>query len=352
MFHVKHLKILCRNNPLDRPKQLCTPAKRKLFMASETHEDLANARLMVADDAHAENNRPEDTEDVGLTAAVLAGQVPDTIPDIMPGRALRLDDAENMLKSSFRTMALFEFFADAQRPASIGEIADNLNMPQSSASALTKSLQDSGYLERDPVTRAFYPTLRLSFLGDWLLKKAGLPEGFADNLARLSHETGETVFLAMRNGIYSQYIYTHHRPGPVREHVETGSVRPLVCSATGYSMLTGDTDDDIGKLVRRTKHEVDNAFWRESADEAVSGVRTSRARGYAIAVGPSYQSTGGIAVPLPSRGVRRHLCIGVGGPAEMIREREAEIAPILRGFVAGLPRSIEDAIMGRSVLKA
>lgn len=288
----------------------------------------------------------EDDNDLGLSVAPLAGQ---PAPDI-PGQALRLDDAENMLKSSFRTMALFEFFADVKRPASIGEIADNLNMPQSSASALTKSLQDSGYLERDMDSRAFYPTLRIAFLGDWLIRMAGLPDGFADNLARLSETIGETVFLAMRNGIYSQYIYTHHRDGPVREHVETGSVRPLVCSATGYAMLVGDTDDDIGKLVRRTIHEVENNFWKETAGAAVDGVRETRAKGYAIAVGPSYESTGGIAVPLPSRGVRRHLCVGVGGPAEVIRERAHEIAPVLRGFVAGLPRSIEDAILGRAAL--
>ena len=306
-------------------------------MASENLGGVPDGSAMIDDPI-------TDDDDLGLSALALAGGV--------PGRALRLDDAENMLKSSFRTMALFEFFADIQRPASIGEIAENLHMPQSSASALTKSLQDSGYLERDLESRAFYPTLRLAFLGDWLLKQAGLPEGFADNLARLSEEVGETVFLAMRNGIYSQYIYTHHRSGPVREHVETGSVRPLVCSATGYAMLVGDTDGDIGKLVRRTQHEVDNPFWRETASGAVDGVRATRAKGYAIAVGPSYKSTGGIAVPLPSRGVRRHLCVGVGGPAEVVREREAEIAPVIRGFVAGLPRSIEDAILGRAALKA
>ncbi|MFB9372678.1 IclR family transcriptional regulator [Algimonas porphyrae] len=268
----------------------------------------------------------------------------------VPGQVLRLDDTENMLKSSFRTMALFEFFADAKRPASIGEIADNLNMPQSSASALTKSLLDSGYLERDVESRAFYPTLRLSFLGDWLVRMAALPDDFTDNLARLSETIGETVFLAMRNGIYSQYIYTHHHDGPVREHVETGSVRPLVCSATGYAMLSGDADADIGKLIRRTVHEVENSFWKETAGAALEGVQDTRAQGYAIAVGPSHESTGGIAVALPSRTVRRHLCVGVGGPADVIRERGAEIAPVLRGFVAGLPRSIEDAILGRGAL--
>ena len=307
-------------------------------MASETQRGMAETDGMTT------SSPIPEIEDSGL------GLVPASLSGEHPGVPLRLDDAENMLKSSFRTMALFEFFADIQRPASIGEISDNLNMPQSSASALTKSLQDSGYLERDVESRAFYPTLRLSFLGDWLLRQAGLPEGFADNLARLSDTIGETVFLAMRNGIYSQYIYTHHRPGPVREHVETGSVRPLVCSATGYSMLTGDTDADIGKLIRRTVHEVDNPFWKETAAAAAEAVKVARARGYSIAVGPSYKSTGGIAVPLPSRGVRRHLCVGVGGPAEIIAAREAEIAPVIRGFVAGLPRSIEDAILGRSAL--
>lgn len=299
---------------------------------------------MMSEPDHFDDSDPEDG--LGLSVAPLAGALSD--PDL--GQVLRLDDAENMLKSSFRTMALFEFFADVQRPASIGEIADNLNMPQSSASALTKSLQDSGYLERDMDTRAFYPTLRIAFLGNWLIKLSGLPEGFADNLARLSETLGETVFLAMRNGIYSQYIYTHHGDGPVRAHVETGSVRPLVCSATGYAMLTGDTDGDIGKLVRRTIHEVDNPFWKDTAPAAVEGVQTTRAKGYAVAYNPHGNGTGGIAVPLPSRGVRRSLCVGVVGSTEGLERHEGEIAPVLRGFVAGLPRSIEDAIMGRAAL--
>ena len=38
--------------------------------------------------------------DLGLSVAALAG-----VGDQVPGQALRLDDAENMLKSSFRTMA-------------------------------------------------------------------------------------------------------------------------------------------------------------------------------------------------------------------------------------------------------
>lgn len=295
-------------------------------------------------DTHELDDDPEDA--LGLSVAPLAGGLTST----NLGKVLRLDDAENMLKSSFRTMALFEFFADIQRPASIGEIAHNLNMPQSSASALTKSLQDSGFLERDVETRAFYPTLRLAFLGNWLTKMSGLPEGFSENIARLSDTLGETVFLAMRNGIYSQYIYTHHGRGPVRAHLETGSVRPLVCAATGYAMLTGDTDDDIGKLIRRTIHEVENPFWKQTAVAAVEGVQAARAQGFAVTFNPTGMGTGGIAVPLPSRGVRRSLCVGVVGPTEELEGREAEIAPVLRGFVAGLPRSIEDAIMGRAAL--
>ena len=77
------------------------------------------------------NAMDDGEDDLGLSVAALAGVGGSQIP----GQALRLDDAENMLKSSFRTMALFEFFADVKRPASIGEIADNLNMLFPSPSA-------------------------------------------------------------------------------------------------------------------------------------------------------------------------------------------------------------------------
>lgn len=117
--------------------------------------------------------------------------------------SLRPDEVDTYLKSSFRTLALFEFFADTRRQASIGEISNSLNMPQSSVSALVKSLVDSGYLNRDDLTRCYSPTIRLAFLTNWMTGDRSEIAQLNCLLKSLSQEFEETFVVAMRNGIYS-----------------------------------------------------------------------------------------------------------------------------------------------------
>jgi len=63
-------------------------------------------------------------------------------------QAIRPNDKEELIKSSVRTTDLFELLASAEKPVTIREIVDELNIPQSSVSSLVKSLLDSGFLQK------------------------------------------------------------------------------------------------------------------------------------------------------------------------------------------------------------
>ena len=80
-------------------------------------------------------------------------------------QTLRPEDVEELLKSSFRTTALFELFANKEVPLMLGEITESLRIPQSSASALVKSLLDTGYLRKNERQKGYQLSARLSFLG-------------------------------------------------------------------------------------------------------------------------------------------------------------------------------------------
>lgn len=73
-----------------------------------------------------------------------------------------------IIKSAKRVLVLFECFAECRRPLSVTDVVRGLEYPQSSASALLKSLARLGYLDYDRHERLYVPTLRSSLFGCWM----------------------------------------------------------------------------------------------------------------------------------------------------------------------------------------
>ena len=61
-------------------------------------------------------------------------------------------------------------------------------------------------------------------------------------LEEISQKTGDTVIIAARNGIFSQYIHVLQARSAMRFHVPHGTRRLVVWSATGFALLTRSTD--------------------------------------------------------------------------------------------------------------
>lgn len=257
----------------------------------------------------------------------------------------RLDETEMLLKSSFRTMAIFEFFADIQRPANIGEISKALNIPQSSTSALIGSLVDTGFITKNSGTRTFVPSMRINYLNAWRGERHPFAAEFNNTLKDLHKQTGETAVLAMRNGIYSQYILVQHSHDILRDHVETGSVRPLVCTATGWSLLTHEADSEISKLINRTKLSVKNPLWLKTANDGLQYIKDVRETGYAWSDGEAANGASGLAIAIPNGEAPVSLSVAIAGPTTRMNAKKQEILGILNEFVASLPETFTHDVL-------
>lgn len=260
---------------------------------------------------------------------------------------LRLNETDVILKSSFRTMALFEYFADVQSPVSIGDISANLNIPQSSASALVKSLVESGYVIKTS-SRHYAPTLRLPMLCSWMDREAKILPQLIQTMQELCVQFEETFVVAMRNGIYSQYIFVESMPGTIRQHVATGSLRPLLCASTGWAILANDSDEDIGKLIRRTRCETDNSFWRKTAKMAPGHIALTRENGFAFSEGPDAKGTAGISISLPSHDSSFSFALAAAGTTHSIGQKKDAIAGALLDMRPKFSGDITAQILGIS----
>lgn len=241
-----------------------------------------------------------------------------------------LNSSYSPVKSAERTMALFELFSARQCPLSVTEIANGMLIPQPSASVLVKTFVSLGYLDKIPGTRTYYPTLRIMLLGAWMHRSHEAAGQLPSLLRQIVQETGESVVLALRNGIYSQYVLAQSARTQKRMRVESGMLYPLACCATGWCLLSGMQDTEIGKIVRRTQVEVNVPLWRESAGNAPYMVQRVRREGYAMSHGQTAEGLGAIAVLLPRLAGPTLLSIAVGGPFNRIAEKKKMILDALR----------------------
>lgn len=260
---------------------------------------------------------------------------------------LKLSELEFTVKSGYRTMAIFEFFAEVKKPATVTEICNGLQIPQSSTSAIIKSLHETSFLSYDSDNRTYAPTMRMAFLSSWTNSQNANAAKLPNIVEDLRQSLEENVVLAVRNGIYSQYIYVAAHDETLGKHVETGSVRPLISSATGWSFLKDENELEVGKIFRRTLHEVDNSRTQIGLKTMLEHIQFVRDNGYAFSKSDTTDDAAGIALTLPTNTKKATLAIAVAGPKQRILDKKSEIVVALKRSIADLPKNITHETLGQ-----
>jgi DNA-binding IclR family transcriptional regulator len=239
--------------------------------------------------------------------------------------------AVGSVKSAGRVLRILEFFDEIQREARVTEIAERLSFPQSSTSILLNCLVDLGYMDYLPESRSFLPSPRVTLLGTWLDKGPIRNGSLIRMLEEISHKTGETVIVAARNGIFSQYIHVLQARSAMRFHVPHGTRRLVAWSATGFALLTKCSDNEIRVLCTRTNAEALFGQPRVDINQVLENVRQTRRNGYFFSTGLVTPGAGSIAVPLPDNidARDRALTVAVSGILDEIGRREKEIVALL-----------------------
>lgn len=243
--------------------------------------------------------------------------------------------ASGSVKSAGRVLRVLEFFDEIQRDARVAEIAERLSFPQSSTSVLMNCLVELGFMDYLPDTRSFLPSPRVALLGTWLDKGPIRNGTLIRMLEEISQETGDTVIIAARNNIFSQYIHVLQARSAMRFHVPPGSRRLVVWSATGFALLVRCSEKEIRSLCTRTNSEATPAQPRVDINQVLDNVRKTRRKGYFFSMGLVTPGAGSIAVPLPDGidGHDRALTVAVSGILDDIARREQTIVTLLKGAI-------------------
>jgi len=242
--------------------------------------------------------------------------------------------SENVIKSAARVLEVLDLFRLKKCPLNVSDVAEHFGYPISSTSVLLKSIATSGYLAYDNESKAYFPTIRVALLGDWIIDarfRHQTLQTVIDDLARL---VGETTILAVQNDIYSEYVYLAHGTRAIHFHALTGARRPICMSGTGWALLSDMTDAEVEQQVRRSNARGNLMERQVELDFVLSRVRDARKVGYAFSRDVVNQGAGVIAMPLKIGVGNARYAIGVAGAVHELENRETMIAQTLTRVIA------------------
>ncbi|WP_319562428.1 IclR family transcriptional regulator [Marispirochaeta sp.] len=186
------------------------------------------------------------------------------------------------VQSIDRTFDILELLAHFESGLSLTEISEKIDLPKSTVHRLLKVLRERNYIEKSDSSNVNRLGLAFIELCSGLLNSLELKTEAQVYLRKLSQQTGQVVFLAIRQDGEIVYIDKTERHNEIRDYCFIGQRRPLYCTALGKSLLMGCTDDEIRELVdpasmtRFTDHTITDI------DSLINEIHISRDRGYSI----------------------------------------------------------------------
>jgi len=215
-------------------------------------------------------------------------------------------------------MQVLRLIVRLRRDITVSDVAEHLEMPKSSASRTLSQMRTYGFLERDPVSRAYRP-------GQLVLEASYHFRSSQDALAllqaqvdRLVAETGYTTYVDLRDGSDSLVMHMRIGSGSLQVYTPPGSRLPLHASSVGRAILARLDDDDIRQMYgpSRTATNQRRDLGAPPLQDILEHVAKIRARGWSLSRGELISNVAGISTAVIDPATGQVFGISVALPAQ------------------------------------
>ncbi|MEM9438938.1 MAG: IclR family transcriptional regulator [Pseudomonadota bacterium] len=194
---------------------------------------------------------------------------------------------------------VLEALAQSKTGKGVTELARELGLTKSNTFRLLQSLSVLGYVKSSEA-KLYTPTMKVWQIGQTIIGHLDLPTLAAPQMQALSRETGETIYLAVPDGLSVIYIDKIESTQPIRSWNPVGGSAPLHCVGTGKALLAANYDDLRAQIRDHLTKFTDRTI--TSIKRLDEDIAATEARGFAIDTGEYRERiySFGAAIRLPN----------------------------------------------------
>lgn len=243
-----------------------------------------------------------------------------------------------MIFAVSRAMAMIEALADEPQGATLMQLVHRVGVEKSVASRILATLEDDGYVVRDPLTGVIHVSLRFTAMALRQIERTGLIEMCQPVLNEAAEETGELLQLALMTGSGLTYVAKAVGARRIQAQPLIGTRAVLHASAAGKLWLASQSDETALKaaldagLKRFTQHTI------VTVQKLAAEIRQVRSQGYALLEQELSEDMNAVGAPI--RHPRDNRLLGavlVSAPAyRMQRKLMLKLVPRLMAWASQL----------------
>lgn len=236
------------------------------------------------------------------------------------------------VKQIENALALLEFFAERQRPATLADVTKHFGWPRSSAFNILSTLAETGYLYEPRQRGAFYPSTRWQKVVADIGEGLPVPEALSRIIRGLAEATGETVWVSAAGGLYAVFLDVVEPDVGVRYAAHAGKRVPIHLTASGQALLSQMPSRDVEVILHKVTFEEAGPNAPTSVEEVRQQLDDGRARGWFRSASNYSPDLGGVSLPIVMDD--RIYSVTIAGPLFRVASKEAEHAALMYRAIA------------------
>ena len=216
-----------------------------------------------------------------------------------------------------------------------------LGVAHSTAHRLLAMLAHHGFVQQEPVTRAYVAGPALVEVGLAVVGSLNVREQARPAMEELAAETGETVHLGALEGNQVRYVDGLESERALRVVARTGTLAPAHCTSLGKALLALMTDEQVARLYPASAEPFPARTDRSITTQArlLKELGKARTRGYAVNSGETEEDVGSVAVAFRDF-AGRPAAIAVAAPSSRLSaQRISRIGELMIDTISRTPMS-------------
>jgi IclR family transcriptional regulator, pca regulon regulatory protein len=217
-----------------------------------------------------------------------------------------------------RGLDILELFSPQSPALNMTDVLSRLHLSKSTIFRLLSTLETLGYLERDPATRRYRPSIKVLHLGFAVINSLEVRQVARPYLERLAQELEETVSLCVLDGDHVTYVDRVRNQSIVGVSLKVGSRIPAHCASIGKVLLANLTSDELDRFLRDTTFVRCTPRTTSEPEVLHSELMAVKKNGYAICDGELAVGLRAAGAPLLNHLRKAVAAINVSGAATTI----------------------------------